>query len=94
MEETHSLTILFRPGMEPVDRFDIEDALGEALGEVGEITGGGTMVDLSESDISVEVDDREEGLRIIREVLQGLKVAKSTVIVEYEPERIEHPVYE
>jgi len=80
--------------MYPADRHAIEDELEDALGEWGELTGGGTAVDLSMCDISLDVAELAVGLRIIREVLQRLQVPKSTVIVEYEPERIEHRVYE
>ena len=94
MAEPRSLTILFRPGMAPAIRHAIEDELEEALGDRGEITGGGTAVDLSMCDISVEVVDFATGLRTIREVLQRLEVPESTLIVEYEPQQVEYPVYE
>lgn len=94
MAEPRSLSIIFRPGMQPFERHAIEDELEIALGDLGEITGGGTAVDLSECDIGIEVTDYESGLRIIREVLRRLKVPESTVIEEFEPERVQHRVYE
>jgi hypothetical protein len=94
MAEPHSLSILFRPGMYPAVRDAIDVELEVALGELGEITGGGTAVDLSMCDISLDVTDLAAGLRIILETLQRLEVPESTVIVQHEPKRIEHPVYE
>jgi hypothetical protein len=99
MAEERSLSIVFRPGMYPNERHAIEDELEEALGELGDITGGGTTVDLSECDISLDVTDIQTALPIIREVLQRLQVPKSTVIwefepVDFEPVHITHLVYE
>jgi hypothetical protein len=94
MAEAHSLTVLFRPGMYPADRHAIEDELEEALGDLGEISGGGTAVDLSECDIAVEVTDLEAGLRVLREVLRRLEVPESTVILQSDRERVEYRVYE
>jgi hypothetical protein len=62
MAEPRSLSILFRPGIPPADRHVIEDELAEALGELGEITGGGTAVDLSVCDISIDVTDYPRGV--------------------------------
>jgi hypothetical protein len=92
-ELNHTLSVIFRPGMDPFDRHDLEDAIEEALGDTGEVTGGGTMMDGSESDISVDVGDLKSGLETIRRVLQSLQVPDTTRIVEYEPDRIEHLVY-
>ena len=78
MHEPRSLTIVFRPGMLPADRHVIEDELEERLGELGETTGGGTAVDLSECDIGLDVADIAVGMRIIREVLMRLEVPLST----------------
>lgn len=93
-EAEHLLSVVFRPGMDPFDRHDIEDALEEALGDRGQVDGGGTIVDLSESDISVYVADVPVGIRVLREVLRQLQVPDTTRIVEFEPERIEHPIYD
>ena len=53
--------------MHPADRHVIEDELEEALGELSEMTGSGTAIDLSECDISIDVADFEVGMRINRE---------------------------
>ncbi len=59
---------------EPADRFEVEDALQDALSEagVGEVTGGGTGEGVSIVD--VEVTDFDRALPIIRRVLRELRV--------------------
>jgi hypothetical protein len=75
-------------------RDELEDPLDEALraAELGEVTGGGTGMGIS--NIDVEVTDLSAGLALIRGVLRGLGVARSTVINQYEPQKVKHPVYE
>ena len=75
-------------------RDEIEDPLDEALQQagLGEVTGGGTG--MGRSNIDVEVADPQRGLALIRQVLQRLAVAPSTVIRQYSPEEITHPVYD
>jgi hypothetical protein len=74
-------------------RDEIEDPLQEALeaAGLGEVTGGGTGMGVA--NIDVEVVDLERGLALVRQVLQQLGVAPSTVINQYEPTRIKHSVY-
>ena len=95
MAETHFLEVVFLNSDFTFEgRDEIEDPLDEALAGagMGEVTGGGTGA--GESNIDVEVADLGEGLALIRRVLQGLGVARSTVINQYEPERVTHRVYE
>ena len=75
-------------------RDEIEDPLDEALQQagLGEVTGGGTGMGCA--NIDVEVTDSQRGLTLIRQVLQRLAVAPSTVIQQYSPEEISHPVYD
>jgi hypothetical protein len=75
-------------------RDEIEDTLTEALEQagVGEITGGGSGLDLSNLD--VEVSGIEQGLSVIRHVLRELRVGPSTVIKQYRPVQVTHRVYE
>lgn len=74
-------------------RDEIEDPLHEALeaAGLGEVTGGGTGMGVA--NIDIEVVDLERGLALVRQVLQQLGVAPSTVIKQYEPTGIRHPVY-
>ncbi len=74
-------------------RDEVEDPLQEALeaAGLGCVTGGGGGS--GKSIIDVEVADLERGLDLIRSVLRGLSVARSTVINQYEPARAVHPVY-
>jgi hypothetical protein len=75
-------------------RDEIEDPLDEALQEagLGEVTGGGSG--MGRSNIDVEVTDPQRGLALIREVLQHLAVAPSTVIKQHSPVEMRHPVYD
>jgi hypothetical protein len=93
MADTYSLSIVFRPGMLPANRHEIEDELEGEMGAAAEIVGGGTMVDLSESDIQLEVSDLEAALAAVRSVLRRLQVSEATRIYQVEPERVEYTVY-
>jgi hypothetical protein len=75
-------------------RDEIEDPLDAALhaAGLGEVTGGGTGMGVC--NIDVEVTDPVRGLALIREQLRTLNVASTTVIHQYQPERIDHRVYE
>lgn len=75
-------------------RDEIEDPLDEALqnANLGEVTGGGSGRGVS--NIDVEVTDPEQGLKVIRQVLQSLEVAKSNVIRQSGEPSIRHPVYD
>jgi hypothetical protein len=74
-------------------RQDIEDRLDEALQQagLGEVTGGGTGMGLA--NIDVEVTDSQRGLILVREVLQSLGLAPSTIIRQSGSPDIEHPLY-
>lgn len=50
------LNFTIRPGVSPLDRGELEDAVVEALGNGAESIGGGGMMDGSESDFQIEVD--------------------------------------
>jgi hypothetical protein len=74
-------------------RDEVEDPLQEALeaSGLGEVTGGGSG--MGKANIDIEVTDLDDGLSLVRSVLQGLGVAQSTVINQYEPVRSAHRVY-
>jgi len=75
-------------------RDEIEDPLDDALRNagLGEVTGGGTGMGIS--NIDVEATDASRGLSLIREVLQRLAVAPSTIIRQAGSPSVEHSVYE
>lgn len=75
-------------------RDEIEDPLDEALqaAGLGEVTGGGSGMGIA--NIDVEVTDTQRGLALIREVLQTLGVAPSTIIRQSGSPSIEHSVYD
>ncbi|MDZ4183566.1 MAG: hypothetical protein U1D97_01140 [Desulfuromonadales bacterium] len=77
-------------------RDEIEEPLEKALSEtgLGEVTGGGGGSGVYIVD--VEVPDEEqfgEALRVIRRVLQDLKVPPSTLIKRHEPDETAFSVY-
>ena len=75
-------------------RDEIEDPLDEALQEnnLGEVTGGGSGIGMS--NIDVEVTDLGKGLELIKKVLQKLGVPRSTVINQYKPIKTVYNVYD
>jgi hypothetical protein len=81
-------TVLFRDlGVHedgsPRGRSYYEDELGEELERLGlgGVAGGGTWMDGSGCDMTVEVSDPTAGLRVIRDVLRRLGAPASTRIV-------------
>jgi hypothetical protein len=76
-------------------RDEVEDPLEEALSEskVGEIIGGGTGLGKSIIDIEVDEEKLQEGLLVIRQVLQKINVPESTIIKRYAPYEEIFPVY-
>jgi hypothetical protein len=51
------LQFTIRPAVSPLDRADLEERVLEALGDGADCLGGGSMVDGSESDFAIELDD-------------------------------------
>ena len=87
--------ILFQSAEFQFDGRDVvEDALEEALEseDLGEVSGGGSGMGIT--NIDVEVTDAIRGLSVIRKVLHDLGVARSTVIAQYQPDKVHHRVYE
>jgi hypothetical protein len=87
----HFFYVLIRQPLGPIDRgWKYEDPLDEALGDLGEVTGGGSQ--LGDGDaiefcgLDVVVNDRERGLKVIRECLRSCGAPADTVIEEYLPE--------
>jgi hypothetical protein len=67
--------IYFPPNLD-VEKDEIEDALDEAIGDLGEVSGGGIVQKGMNIDLDVEDDaDPEEIADLIRGALARLKVA-------------------
>ena len=87
----HFFYVLIPEPLGPMDRGEkYEDPLSDALGELGEVTGGGSQ--LGEGDtiafcgLDVVVNDRDRGLKVIRECLRSCGAPEDTIIEEYVPE--------
>jgi len=87
----HFFYVLIHEPLEPMDRAEkYEDPLKDALGELGEVTGGGSQ--MGEGDaiafcgLDVVVNHRERGLTVIRECLRSCGAPANTIIEEYLPE--------
>lgn len=81
---TYFLEIVFQSDeFEFEGRDEVEDPIDEALSEadLGEITGGGAGLGIV--NIDVEVSELDAGVKLIRDVLNELGVASSTVINYY-----------
>ena len=83
----------------PVDRgAKYEDPLADALGELGDITGGGSQLGEGQSiaycGIDVVVNDRDRGLTVIRQSMRAIGAPAGTVIEEYMPEYRELPLHD
>jgi hypothetical protein len=90
----HFFYVLIPEPLGPMDRGEkYEDPLSDALGELGEVTGGGSQ--MGEGDtiafcgLDVVVNHRERGLKIIRECMRSCGAPPDTIIEEYLPEFVE-----
>ena len=86
----HFFYVLIREPLGPVERRRrYEEPLGDALGELGEVTGGGSQLGeggtIAFCGLDVVVNDRDRGLRVIRECLRSCGAGADTVIEEYLP---------
>ncbi|MFH5805787.1 hypothetical protein [Alienimonas sp. DA493] len=93
----HFFYVLIREPLGPIDRGEkYEDPLNAALGELGDVVGGGSQ--LGEGDavafcgLDVVVNDRERGLQKIRQSLRACGAPADTVIEEYVPAFAELPL--
>jgi hypothetical protein len=93
----HFFYVLIHEPLGPIDRgAKYEDPLSDALGELGEVTGGGSQ--LGEGDtiafcgLDVVVNHRERGLTVIRKCLRSCGAPPNTTIEEYVPEFAELPL--
>ena len=78
-------------------RDEIDDPLHDALTDasIGEVSGGGSGMGLI--NIDVDIYDQayvKDALAIIRDVLQQVRVPRSTVIKQHDPVELAYAVYE
>lgn len=87
----HFFYVLIPESLGPIARGEkYEDPLIEALGDLGEVTGGGSQ--LGEGDtiafcgVDIVVNDRDRGLKVIRKCLRSSGAPACTIIEESVPE--------
>jgi hypothetical protein len=87
----HFFYVLIPEPLGPMDRGEKYEApLSDALGELGEVTGGGSQ--MGEGDtiafcgLDVVVNHRERGLAVIRECMRSCGAPPDTIIEDYVPE--------
>lgn len=80
------------------DRFEEPLEAVLAGSGVGRVTGGGSQLGEGKGiefcGIDVVVTDNDAGLHVLKEELRRLQVPAGTIIEEYLPSRIDHPVFE
>jgi hypothetical protein len=92
------LTISMPAPIQPVERGErFEEPLIDALGDLGEVDGGGSLlaeVDgkmvIQQADIEVYVKDVPKGLAVIRKCLKAQGAPKGTTITQYAPREVEY----
>lgn len=86
----HFFYVRIPEALGPIERGDkYEEPLQNALGELGEVTGGGSQMgdghSIAYCGIDLVVNDRDRGLRIIRQSMRACGAPAETVIEEYVP---------
>jgi hypothetical protein len=86
----HFFYILIPEPLGPLDRGEkYEDPLIAALGDLGEVTGGGSQMapegGVAFCGVDVIVNQRDRGLEVIRECLRACGAPSDTIIEEYVP---------
>ena len=78
-----------------------EDPLSDALGDLGEVDGGGSLMAeedgkmvIVESNINVYVRDVPKSLAVIRQTLKAKGAPKDTTITQYGTQQVEHALDE
>jgi hypothetical protein len=90
----HFFYVLIPQSLGPMARGEkYEEPLTDALGELGEVTGGGSQLGegnvIAFCGIDVVVNHRERGLKVIRECLRSCGAPPDTIIEEYVPKLAE-----
>lgn len=96
----HFLYVLIPGDIRPIERGDrFEDPIQESLSaaDLGKVTGGGSQRGegntIEYCGIDVVVYDLNRGIQHLKEELARLGAPPNTVIEQYLPERLDHPVY-
>ncbi len=88
------LTLHLNARFQPIDRFELEDALQEIFekNNAGEVTGGGTLLkengEIESCDIEIDFCDDEKSLEWLEGLLNNIRIPKGSVIQGVEP-----PIY-
>jgi hypothetical protein len=87
----HFFYVLIPEQLGPIARGEkYENPLGDALGDLGEVTGGGSQLGegntIAFCGLDVVVNHRDRGLKVIRECLRACGAPSNTIIEEYVPE--------
>jgi hypothetical protein len=88
----HHVTVTINEHVEPIDRFErYEDPLTNTLGERGEVSGGGSMLNAEREivfvDIELELADLDGSLDMVRHKLNEIGVPKgSRLVIEGRPD--------
>ncbi|HEY4259868.1 MAG TPA: hypothetical protein VGM98_06905 [Schlesneria sp.] len=90
-EGQHFFYVLIHEPLGPLEREEkYEVPVNEALGELGEVTGGGSQMGDGDTieycGLDIVVNDRDRGLAVIRQSLLQCGAQDNTVIEEYIPE--------
>ena len=96
------LTISLPAPITPIERGErFEDPLAEALGDLGEVDGGGSLMTeedgkmvIVESNIDVYVRDVPRSLAVIRRTLEKQGAPKGTTITQHGEQMVEHALDE
>ena len=93
----HFFYIRIPESIAPVERGEkYEYPLADALGDLGEVTGGGSQLGAGDSidycGVDVVVNDGDRGLRLIRQFMRSRSAPAETVIEEYLPKYRELPL--
>lgn len=86
----HFFYVLIPESLQQIRRAEkYEGPLSDALGELGEVSGGGSQMGESNTvafcGVDVVVNHHDRGLKVIRECLRACGAAPETNIEEYQP---------
>lgn len=95
-----NLTVTLLGNIKPIERIKrFEASLQRALGELAEISGGGSYIEAGKIiSCDIEIDLKKENLdkvlKIIKSTLKKLEAPKGATIIQYDPEKVAHKLYE